>query len=111
MTGRRGRRKDAFYRACRDPLRAAERLTDRQPARVHAALAADPTDQLWAAWIAKKRLRPLYDNVDRPAAERYLAGWLDALVRHREARTSSHSLSGFCSRAPIWTDWVRPAAV
>src|SRR5690606_15900889 len=46
LTGHRGRKTDPFYRARRDLLRARERLTPRQAARVHAALGADPSDEL-----------------------------------------------------------------
>jgi transposase len=77
LTGRRGRKHDPFYRARRDLLRARERLTDRQGARVQAALAADaPAEELWAAWIAKEGIRDLYAKTGRAEAEVFLDGWL-----------------------------------
>lgn len=78
LTGRRGRKHDPFYRARRDLLRASERLTERQAARIHAAFAADaPAEELWAAWIAKEGIRDLYAKSDRAEAETFLDGWLE----------------------------------
>jgi len=76
MIGHRGRKGDSFYRARRDLLRARERLTDRQGARVAGALAADPTDQLHAAWVAKEGIRDLYQQPHRATAEAFLDDWL-----------------------------------
>jgi transposase len=81
LTGHRGRKTDPFYRARRDLLRARERLTDRHAVRIHAAFAADPTDQLWAAWVAKEGIRDLYTAADRVTAEPVLDGWLAVFER------------------------------
>jgi transposase len=81
MTGHRGRKGDPFYRARRDLLRGRERLTDRQAARLETAFAADVTEQLWAAWIAKEGIRDLYRHADRAGAERFLDAWLTAFAR------------------------------
>lgn len=77
MTGHRGRTGDPFYRARRDLLRGRERLTDRQAARLETAFAADPSEQLWAAWIAKEGIRDLYRQPDRDGAEVFLDSWHD----------------------------------
>lgn len=76
LTGHRGRKGDPFYRARRDLLRARERLTGRQLSRVETAFAADATEQLWAAWVAKEGIRDLYRQADRVNAETFLDGWL-----------------------------------
>lgn len=56
--GRRGRKADPEWLNRRRLLRAAERLTDTQRARLVAALdAADPNGDILAAWIAKELLR------------------------------------------------------
>jgi transposase len=56
--GRRGRKADGEWLNRRRLLRAAERLTDDQHARLVAALAAaDPAGNILAAWIAKELLR------------------------------------------------------
>jgi len=81
LTGHRGRKTDPFYRARRDLLRARERLTGRQIARVHDAFAADRTEQLWAAWIAKEGIRNLYRHTERGDAEVFLDGWIDTFAR------------------------------
>lgn len=75
LTGRRGRKSDAFYGARRDLLRARDRLTDRQRARLEAALVADPDEELWAAWVAKEGIRDLYRQPDRASAETALNEW------------------------------------
>lgn len=75
LTGHRGRKTDPFYRARRDLLRARERLTPRQAARVHAALGADPSDELWAAWVGKEGIRDLYRRDDRDTATAALDEW------------------------------------
>lgn len=82
LCGRRGRKHDPFYRARRDLLRARERLTDRQAARIDAAFAADlPAEELWAAWVAKEGIRDLYAKADRAEAEAFLDGWLEVFGR------------------------------
>jgi transposase len=80
MTRRRGRKGDSFHRARRDLLRARDRLTDRQAARVADALSADPTGQLHAAWAAKEGIRDLYTQPDRAAAEVFLDDWTTAFA-------------------------------
>jgi transposase len=56
--GRRGRKADPEWLNRRRLLRAAERLTEAQRARLVAALdAADPNGDILAAWIAKELLR------------------------------------------------------
>ena len=80
MTGHRGRKGDPFYRARRDLLRARERLTDRQGARVAAALATDPTGQLHAAWVAKEGIRDFYHHPHRASAEAFLDDWLNVFA-------------------------------
>lgn len=56
--GRRGRKADPEWLNRRRLLRAAERLTETQRARLVAALdAADPGGDILAAWIAKELLR------------------------------------------------------
>ena len=80
MTGHRGRKGDSFYRARRDLLRARERLTDRQGARVANALAADRTGQLHAAWVAKEGIRDFYHHPHRASAEAFLDDWLNVFA-------------------------------
>jgi transposase len=91
LTGHRGRKADPFYRARRDLLRARERLTDRQAARVAAAFAAGPAEQLWAAWVAKEGIRTSTASPSSPTPRRSstLARHLPCL-RHRRTRTARH---------------------
>lgn len=101
LTGHRGRRDDPFYRARRDLLRARERLTDRQAARVTAALAADPAHELECAWIAKEALRDLYLQPDRDTADAALADW-DALF----ARCGLAELERLATTVRRWRDEI-----
>jgi transposase len=77
--GHRGRRNDPLYRVRRTLLFAAERLTDRQWARIDAAwTAGDPRDEVYLAWAVKEALRDVYaasciDDARVALAEFY--GW------------------------------------
>jgi transposase len=76
-----------------DLPRARERLTDRQHARLAAAFAADPYDELKCAWALKETLRDVYDAADRAAGNAALDDWYqlvelyDVAEGHRLAAT------------------------
>jgi len=52
-----GRKRDPLWAARRELLRAWERLTERGWERIRRAFAADPYDELEAAWVLKETLR------------------------------------------------------
>jgi transposase len=59
--GHRGRKGDPLYGVRRTLLFAAERLTQRQWARIDAAWSAgDPRDEVYLAWAVKEALRDVY---------------------------------------------------
>jgi transposase len=68
--GHRGLSNDPLYRARRILRRRHDRLTDRQSARLRAALTAgDPNDEVSAAWLFAQRLMHAYANPDRAAGK------------------------------------------
>jgi transposase len=71
ITGHRGRRHDPLYRI-RNLLRCAEeRLTDRQQARLAAAIEADDRHlEVFVAWQCAQRLRAVYHQQDAAAGRR-----------------------------------------
>ena len=73
LTGHRGRRDDPLYQV-RNVLRCAEdRLTERQQARLAAAMEADEAHlEVFVAWQCAQQLRRVYHQPD-PAAGRRLA--------------------------------------
>jgi transposase len=71
--GHRGYRDDPLYRIRRLLLRGAERLTDRQQARLDAALqTADPDGEVSLAWQAMQAVRAVY-HADHPEQGRQRA--------------------------------------
>ena len=56
-------------------MRALERLTDRQGARVAATLAADPTGQLHTAWVATEGIGDSYQQRNPSHRRSVLADW------------------------------------
>jgi len=68
--GHRGLTDDPLYRARRILRRRHDRLTERQWARLHAALAAgDPNEEITAGWLVAQRLMQAYANPDRVAGK------------------------------------------
>ena len=66
--GHRGLAADPLFRTRRLLRRRADRLTDRQRARLTAALVAgDPNDEVTAAWLVAQQLMAAYANPDRAA--------------------------------------------
>lgn len=73
LTGHRGRRGDPLYDVRKILLTGAERLNDEGRTRMDATLAAaDPKDEVVAAWLAKEHLREVYTVVDPSDAARLL---------------------------------------
>jgi transposase len=81
--GHRGRKHDPLYRIRKLLLTAAELLTGRGRARLHAGLAAgDPGGEVAAAWQGKELLRAVYRAVGLPAARAALGRfyrWCDGV--------------------------------
>jgi transposase len=76
LTGHRGRTDDPLYRIRRVLVRAADRLTPRQWARLEAAWdAADPHDEVYLAWAVKEALRDVYRSRDPHDARVALAAF------------------------------------
>lgn len=87
--GRRGRKADPEWLNRRRLLRAAERLTAAQRARLVAALdAADPNGDILAAWIAKELLRDV------------LACTATGALRY-EIRAALHRFYAFCAATSV----------
>ena len=71
--GRRGWKGDPLYGLRKTLLVAAERLSEPGWARLHAGLAAgDPADEVLDAWLAKEKVRAIYDTSDPGEAARRL---------------------------------------
>lgn len=68
--GHRGLTNDPLYRARRILRRRHDRLTERQWARLSAALTVgDPNEEITAAWLVAQRLMQAYANPDRAAGK------------------------------------------
>jgi transposase len=77
--GHRGRKDDPLY-GIRNVLRcAAERLTDRQRARLNAAIAADERHlEVFVAWQCGQQLRQVYHQADPAAGQRLATKIIDS---------------------------------
>jgi transposase len=74
--GHRGRRADPLYRIRRIALVGAERLDTNGWNRLLAGIdAGDPSGELGAAWVAKERLRSVYQAAGPAAARRALTAF------------------------------------
>ena len=80
--GHRGFKDDPLYKIRRIMLKAADRLTPRQWARIEAAWdAGDPHDEVHDAWAAKELLRDVYAAADEDEAREVLADFYDWVAR------------------------------
>jgi len=102
---RRGRKTDPEWINRRRLLRAAERLTDDQRARLVAALdAADPNGDILAAWIAKELLRDVLACTARGGLRYQIR---DALYRFY-AFCAACSVPEIAKLAQTVSDWQAP---
>ena len=104
--GRRGRKADIEWINRRRLLRGAERLTDAQRTTLFAKLlAADPAEDIAAAWIAKELLRELLSCAQRAGcATRSTPRWsgsTDSAPPARYPRSSNSPAPSRPSQAPI----------
>lgn len=78
--GHRGRKDDPLF-GIQTILRAgAENLTDKQRARIVAAIEADPAlDEVFVAWQCAQELRSAYHQKDLPAGQRIAQKVIDSL--------------------------------
>ncbi|MCB0949642.1 MAG: ISL3 family transposase [Mycobacterium sp.] len=80
--GRRGRKADVEWINRRRLLRGAERLTEQQRINLFAKLlAADPNEDIAAAWIAKEQLRELLSCAERGGLRYEIHTALDRFYR------------------------------